>query len=82
MITVNVADCHYPPAPKNFPPSAEVFICRVSGSTYDYCGGWAIKGKPHVHKFIIPGSIRADGLFSDPLEAKAALDEYLSHCCS
>ena len=76
MITVNVADCYYPPAPKSFPPDAEVFICRVSGSTCDYCGGWALKNGPLVHKFIIPGSLRADGLFSDPLEAKAALEEY------
>lgn len=82
MITVNVADCHYPPAPKSFPPDAEVFICRAKSDTYDYCGAWAIIGKPNIHKFIIPGSIRADGLFSDPLEAKAALEEYLSHCCS
>ena len=77
MKTVNVADCYYPQAPHSFPPSAEVFICRVSGSTYDYCGGWAIKGKPNVHKFIIPGSVRSDGLFSDPLEALDALNNYL-----
>ena len=76
MITVNVADCHYPPAPKSFPPDAEVFICRARADTYDYCGGWALKNGPLVHKFIIPGSLRADGLFSDPLEAKAALEEY------
>lgn len=82
MITVNVADCHYPPAPKSFPPDAEVFICRAKSEGWDYCGAWALVGKPHVHKFIIPGSTRADGLFSDPLEAKAALEEYLSHCCS
>ena len=77
MITVRSGDYMFPPTPRSFPPSAEVFICRVSGSTYDYCGGWAIKGKSNVRKFIIPGSVRSDGLFSDPLEARDALNKYL-----
>ncbi len=77
MITVRSADCMFPPAPQEFPQDAEVFICRARADTYDYCGGWAIKGKPHVHKFIIPGSVRKDGLFSDPLEARDALNKYL-----
>lgn len=67
----------YPQAPQSFPQNAEVFICRAHAETYDYCGGWAIKGKPNVRKFIIPGSIRKDGLFSDPLEARDALNKYL-----
>lgn len=67
----------FPPAPHSFPADSEVFVCRASSNTYDYCGAWAIKGKPNVHKFIIPGSTRADGLFSDPLEARNALNKYL-----
>ena len=77
MITVRSADCMFPPAPHSFPADSEVFVCRASSNTYDYCGGWAIKGKPNVHKFIIPGSVRSDGLFSDPLEALDALNKYL-----
>ena len=36
-----------------------------------------MKKGPLVHKFIIPGSLRADGLFSDPLEARDALKKIL-----
>lgn len=77
MITVRSGDYMFPPAPHSFPAGSEVFVCRARAETYDYCGGWAIKGKPHVHKFIIPGSVRKDGLFSDPLEARDALNKYL-----
>lgn len=77
MRTVRSADYMFPPAPQGFPQDAEVFICRAHADTYDYCGGWALKKGPLVHKFIIPGSLRADGLFSDPLEARDALKKYL-----
>lgn len=72
------ASWKYPPAPRCFHVAAEVFIYRESSSGYDYCGAWAIKGRPNTNKFTIPGSVRDDGLFSDPLEAKAALDKYLA----
>ena len=77
MRTVRSADYMFPPAPQGFPQNAEVFICRARADTYDYCGGWALKNRPLVHKFIIPGSIRSDGFFSDPLEARDALNKYL-----
>ncbi len=67
----------YPPAPQGFPAGAEVFICRDCADSYNYCGAWGIKGKPRFNKFIIPGSVRRDGLFSDPLEARDALNKYL-----
>ena len=67
----------YPPAPQGFPQNAEVFIYRDSADSFNYCGAWGIKGKQNVHKFIIPGAIRSDGLFSDPLEARDALNKYL-----
>ena len=30
-----------------------------------------------IYKLIIPGAIRSDGLFSEPLEALDALNKYL-----
>ena len=77
MRTVRSADYMFPPAPQGFPPGSEVFVCRAGSGTCDYCGGWALIGKPNVHKFIIPGSTRVDGLFSDPLEARDALNKYM-----
>ena len=77
MIQASCSTHKYPPAPQGFPEGAEVFIYRDSADSYDYCGGWAVKGKPNVHKFIIPGAIRSDGLFSEPLEALDALNKYL-----
>lgn len=67
----------YPPAPQGFPQDAEVYVCRDGVDSYGYCGAWSVKGKRNVNKFIIPGSIREDGLFSDPLEALDALNRYL-----
>lgn len=71
----------YPPAPQGFPEGAEVFICHDYLHSYPfdrYCGAWAKDSQSGlIHKFIIPGSERDDGMFSDPLEARDALNKYL-----
>lgn len=71
----------YPPAPHSFPEGAEVFIHNDRGThapSDRYCGAW-VKDKraQQLHKFMIPGSIRKDGFYSDPIEARDALEKHL-----
>ena len=42
-----------------------------------YCGAFCEKGKDNRKLFFLPGAIRSDGLFTDPLEARNALNKYL-----
>lgn len=58
----------------------EFFIYHVSDKRIQhegYCGAFCTKGQDDNHFFFLPGAIQRDGLFSNPLEARDALNKFL-----
>ena len=67
-------------APDAVQDEFDYFVHRLGEkdmSDSGYCGAYCKRGTDRRHCFYIPGAIRKDGLFSDPLEARDALNKYL-----
>lgn len=70
-------NCRVEDAPQEIRSDCDYFVYRRNDGTDAYCGAFCKKKNGRTRLFLIPGAIRADGLFSDPLEARDALNKYL-----
>jgi hypothetical protein len=55
-------------------PGVEYYLTRIKDY---YSAAWSSPAAPAVNLIALPGADMGGGLFSDPLKAKAALENYL-----